>query len=64
MDYQDGDDKEQGENEDYSEKHGNDSFPLEEVAEDTVMRDNSLGCLQQRPAKSGSHLPLWLAHGF
>ncbi|KAL5661698.1 hypothetical protein ACJX0J_028823, partial [Zea mays] len=38
----DGDDKEQGEDEDYSEKHGNDSFQLEKLAEDTVMEDNSL----------------------
>ncbi|XP_008674134.2 uncharacterized protein [Zea mays] len=49
MDYRDGDDKEQGENEDYSEKHGNDSFPMEEVAEDTVMRDNSLQSDHNKP---------------
>lgn len=35
---QDGDDKTEGENKDYSEKHDFDLAPTEETAEDTVMR--------------------------
>uniref|UniRef100_A0A804QC22 Uncharacterized protein n=1 Tax=Zea mays TaxID=4577 RepID=A0A804QC22_MAIZE len=49
MGNRDGDDKEQGEDEDYSEKHGNDSFQLEELAEDTVMEDNSLHGDSKKP---------------
>ncbi|KAL5652980.1 hypothetical protein ACJX0J_038438 [Zea mays] len=38
----DRDDKEQGENDDFTENHENDIFQPEEAVEDTVMEDNSL----------------------
>lgn len=37
-----GDDKTEGENEDYSKNHDNDTFFTEESAEDIVMQDNSM----------------------
>jgi hypothetical protein len=37
-----GDDKIEGENEDYSKNHDNDTFLTEEAAEDIVMQDNSM----------------------
>jgi hypothetical protein len=49
MGNRDGDDKEQGEDEDYSKKHENDSLQLEELAEDTVMEDNSLHGDSKKP---------------
>ncbi|KAL5647508.1 hypothetical protein ACJX0J_041863, partial [Zea mays] len=41
---QDGDDKTEGENKDYSEKHDFDLAPTEEATEDTVMEDTSKQC--------------------
>ena len=49
MGNRDGDDKGQGENEDYSEKHEKDFFQSEELAEDTVMEDNSLPSDSKHP---------------
>uniref|UniRef100_A0A804MEL6 DUF4283 domain-containing protein n=1 Tax=Zea mays TaxID=4577 RepID=A0A804MEL6_MAIZE len=49
MGNRDKDDKEQGEDEDYSKKHENDSLQLEELAEDTVMEDNSLHGDSKKP---------------
>uniref|UniRef100_A0A804NA67 DUF4283 domain-containing protein n=1 Tax=Zea mays TaxID=4577 RepID=A0A804NA67_MAIZE len=49
MGNRDGDDKGQGENDDYSKKHEKDFFQSEEIAEDTVMEDNSLPSDSKHP---------------
>ncbi|KAL5647521.1 hypothetical protein ACJX0J_041876, partial [Zea mays] len=54
MGYRDGDDKEQGENEDYSKKHENDSFPSEE-SDHNKPNDGALN-INGLPLRSGSRL--------
>ncbi|XP_008665777.1 uncharacterized protein [Zea mays] len=58
----DRDDKEQGENDDFTENHENDIFQPEEAVEDTVMEDNSLHSDPMKPHDETSDMGIGVQH--